>query len=97
MAADSKGLSISGMVVGIVALVGNVLPGFPSTLVAVMAVVGIVLSAMGMRRNPSGAPGHGMAVAGLVMNIVALALDVITALLLMGVVLFVAAMGAGVA
>lgn len=76
---NDTSLSVAGMVLGIVSIVSLLGPGFSGGfwLCLLMSLVGVVLSAMGAKRNPAGRPGHGMAVAGLTLNIVVLALAVI--------------------
>ena len=59
-------------------------PGHSGWLTLVIAIVGLVLAIMGLKRNPAGQPGHGMAVAGLVLTIIALALAVIGIICVIG-------------
>ncbi|MDX2341536.1 DUF4190 domain-containing protein [Micrococcus sp. M4NT] len=74
------GLSVSSMILGIVSLVGGLMLFFPP-------IVGVVLGHMGLKREPN---GRGMAIAGLVMNYISLAL---LALLVVGFILLIVVMG----
>ncbi|MBR6153184.1 MAG: DUF4190 domain-containing protein [Treponema sp.] len=63
-----KGLSVASMVLGIIAMV-CLLTGWFSFIAVVMGVVGLILGIMGKKKTP-----NGMATAGIVLSIIALAL-----------------------
>ena len=69
----TNGMAIAGMVLGIVAIVLFCVwyIGLPC------AVVGLVLSALGLRRAKESGTGKGMATAGLVLCVIALGIDVL--------------------
>lgn len=72
---NSKGLAIAAMVLGICSIVLSCIP-YICYLTPAMAIVGIVLAAKAKKKQPSG-----MATAGLVCSIVALAIDVVLIIL----------------
>ena len=72
---EPKGMAIGGMVLGIVGLVLCFIPiPFGGIIALICAIVGLIVSAMAMKRCPS---SKGMAIAGLVCSIIALALYVL--------------------
>lgn len=71
---NRTGTAVASMVVGIVALVGELVLSAPWLLTSILAVIGIFLAVNAFKVCPAGAPGHGMAVAGLVTSIVAIGL-----------------------
>lgn len=71
---NNTGAAIASMVIGIVAVAGFFVLNLPGLLVLILAAVGLFLAATGLKQCPAGRDGHGMAVAGLVLNVVALAL-----------------------
>lgn len=92
---DSKGFSVAALVLGILSIVFIFVPGFPGWLALIMSVVGLILASMGMKRNPSGHPGHGMAVAGLVLCIISLVFTCFALVCVMGLCATVGAVGLG--
>ena len=72
-----KGLSIAGMVLGIVGLVFTFL--FPP-IGLICAIVGIVLAIQGKKRTPAGMP-DGMAKAGIITSMIALGIAALVAVL----------------
>jgi len=78
VANPGKGLGIAGMVLGIVALVL-----FCVWYLAIpCAIVGLILSIIGKGKSKAAGAPTGMATAGMVTSIIALALDIILGLLL---------------
>lgn len=67
------GTATAAMVVGIVGVAGEWILGLPWWLCLILGVVAIFLAADGMKACPAGRPGHGQAVAGLVLGIVTVA------------------------
>lgn len=65
-----RGMSIAGMVLGIVAVVLFWLAGVS----LLLAIIGLVLSIIGLRKEPG---GSGMAIAGIVLNLVAFVLVIV--------------------
>ena len=84
---QSNGLAVAGMVVGIVSIVAAF---FLWWLGLIVGIVGIVLSAMAMKRPG----GRGMAVAGLVCSIIGAVLSLSTILCVMCALGSLAAVGA---
>lgn len=82
-----KGLGIAGMVLGIVALVFLCINADVSL---VCAIVGLILSIVGMSKAKKAGVKNGMAVAGLVCSIVALALTILAITILAA---FIASLG----
>lgn len=74
------GAATASMVVGIVAVAGEWLSFIPWFVGLVLGIVAICLAANGLKACPDGQPGHGMAVAGLVLGIVAVGLTGVFAL-----------------
>lgn len=76
-----KGLSIAGMVLGIVglALFCFWYIGIPC------AIVGLILSILGRKKSQAVGAPTGMATAGLVLSVIALALDIIIAILVLSI------------
>lgn len=74
------GTATASMVVGIVAVAGEWLSFIPWFVGLVLGIVAICLAANGLKACPDGKPGHGMAVAGLVLGIVAVGLTGVFAL-----------------
>ena len=71
--APTCGECVAGMVLGIIALVFSFIP-----FVGLVAIVGLILSIVGMRKaRAQGRRGYGMGVAGLVCSIIALVPTVI--------------------
>ena len=71
-----NGMGVAGMVLGIIAIV-TCWWGYAAIVSMILAIVGLVLSIMGRKKNAEvGAPA-GMATAGLIMSIIALVLSVI--------------------
>ena len=73
---STKGMSIAGLVLGVVAIVFVFIPGV-SFLGWIMGVVGIVLSAIAISQAKKAGEKNGMAVAGLVLSIVSIAIGII--------------------
>lgn len=73
---SSKGMSIAGLVLGIAAIVVAFIPGI-SWLAWICGVVGIVLSAVAISQAKKAGEKSGMAVAGLVLSIISIALGFI--------------------
>ena len=67
---SGKGMSIAGLVLGILGLVGGFIP-FVNYFTTVCAILGLIFAAIGMKRSKL-AYGHanGLAVAGLVLSII---------------------------
>ena len=78
---EGTGRSVASMIIGILSIIGGLTLLFPP-------IVGVILGHMGLKREPN---GRGMAIAGLVMNYLSLAL------LLLGVVLVTILIVAGMA
>lgn len=81
---NKKGFSTAALVLGILAVVFLFIPGVPGWLCLIISIVGLVLAAKGMRINPAGQSGHGMAVAGLVLCIISLVLSLIAVVCIIG-------------
>ncbi len=77
MQQSSRGICIAGMVVGIVSIIFTFIGGFLTWIGLVAAIVGLVLSIIGMKKSKETGEPRGMAIAGLVTSIVALAIWVI--------------------
>ena len=75
-AGASKGLTIAGLVLGIVAIIFAFIPGI-GWLGWICGIVGIVLSAISISASKKAGEKNGMAVAGLVLSILALAIGII--------------------
>lgn len=69
---NRTGTATASMVVGIVALAGEWLGILPWFVGFVLGIVAVCLAANGLKACPDGRPGHGMAIAGLVLGIVAI-------------------------
>ncbi len=88
VANPGKGLSIAGMVLGIVSLAVLCIP-YVNFLSLICAIVGLILSIMGKKKSKAANAPTGMATAGIVLSIIALAIAIIVVLivgLLIGVV-----------
>lgn len=72
MESNNTANATASLVVGIVALVTSWFFSSWSFVGIVLGVVGIVLAASAFKDCPAGRPGHGMAVAGLVLSILAI-------------------------
>ncbi len=70
---NGTGTATASMVVGIVAVAGEWVVGLPWLICLVLGVVAVGLASNGLKRCPTGRPGHGQAVAGLVLGVVAVA------------------------
>lgn len=70
---NGTGTATASMVVGIVAVAGEWVVGLPWLICLVLGVVAVSLASNGLKRCPTGWPGHGQAVAGLVLGVVAVA------------------------
>ena len=75
-ASPSKGLTIAGLVLGIVAIIFAFIPGV-NWLGWICGVVGIVLSAVAISQSKKAGEKNGMAVAGLVLSIISIAIGII--------------------
>lgn len=75
-----KGLGIAGMVLGIVGLVlfCFVYVGLPCS------IVGLILSAVGMKKSEAAGFGNGMGKAGLICSLIAVAIDVLLGIVFAG-------------
>lgn len=69
MNSNNTGKATAALVVGIVALAGSWIFSSWWWCGTVLGIVGIVLAACAFKECPAGQPGHGMAVAGLVLSI----------------------------
>ena len=70
--AGTSGLAITGLVLGVVAILGSFLP-IINNAAFFIGIVGLVLSIIGLRQTKSGAKkGSGMAIAGIVLCIISL-------------------------
>jgi len=76
-----KGLSIAGMVLGIIAIV--LMCWFYIAIPC--AIVGLILSIMGKKKSAQAGAPAGMAKAGLILCIIALAVDLIIGVLIVGI------------
>ncbi|MBA3665559.1 MAG: SdpI family protein [Bacteroidetes bacterium] len=83
-----KGMGIAGMILGIVAIIVSFVPCFGWWAV-VLAVVGLILSAVSMSQAQKAGASKGMAIAGLICSIIAIIIGSIW--------IFVIAKGAGMA
>lgn len=72
-----KGQAIAGFVLGLLSLLLWIIPGIGGYLDLVCAIVGIVLSSLGMKSRTS----RGLAIAGLVLSIISLAIAAIVIIL----------------
>lgn len=70
-ATNNTGTATASLVVGIVAFVFSWVFSSMSLLGVILGIVGIVLAASAFKECPAGCDGHGMAVAGLVLSILA--------------------------
>jgi hypothetical protein len=70
---QSNGMAVSGMVLGILAVVLFWLP----VVGWILAILAIIFGALGIARGNKGASGKGMAIAGLVLGIISIALYII--------------------
>ncbi len=77
MQQSSKGICVASMVLGIASIVFSFAGGFLTWLGLAAAVVGLVLSIMGKKKARAAGEPTGMATAGLVTSIIALALWVV--------------------
>lgn len=75
-AGTSKGLSIAGLVLGIVAIIFAFVPSL-NIVGFICGVVGIVLSAIAISQSKKAGEKNGMAVAGLVLSIISIAIGII--------------------
>jgi hypothetical protein len=75
-----KGLSIAGMVLGIVCLAIMCIP-YINFLSIPCAIVGLILSIMGKKKSKAAGQPTGMATAGIILSIIALALAIIIVLI----------------
>ena len=75
----SKGFTIAGLVLGIVAIVFIFIPGV-SFLGWICSIVGIILSAVAISQSKKAGEKNSMAVAGLVLSIIAIVIGVIAAM-----------------
>jgi len=73
---STKGLTIAGLVLGLVAIICIFIPGV-SFLGWICGVVGIILSAIAIAQSKKAGEKNGMAVAGLVLSIISIALGFI--------------------
>ena len=78
-AKPSNGMSIAGLVLGIVAIVFVFIPGI-SFLGWICGVVGIILSALAISQSKKAGQKNGLAVAGLVLSIISIAIGIIVAM-----------------
>ena len=76
---SSKGISIAALVCGVVGIVGLFVSNKPvvAIIALVVAIAGIVLGAIGMKKAKANGESKGLAVAGLVCGIVGTALALI--------------------
>ncbi len=81
---SNKGFSIAALVLGLLAIVFMFVPGIPGWLCLLLSIIGLVLASKGMKLNPAGEPGHGMAVAGLVLCIITLVMSLFAVICVMG-------------
>ena len=65
-------MGIAGLVLGIVSVIGGWIPGL-NTITWLLAIIGIVLSAIAIKREKSG-----IAIAGLVLSIIGLVISIIS-------------------
>lgn len=83
MASNNTGNATASLVVGIVALAGSWIFSW-TWFSVVLGVVAIALAASAFKDCPAGRPGHGMAVAGLVLGILAVAFSGLLAVCVCG-------------
>ena len=83
MNSNNTGTATAALVVGIVALVGSWIFSW-TWLGTVLGIVGIALAASAFKDCSAGQPGYGMAVAGLVLNILAVAFSGLLAVCVCG-------------
>lgn len=72
----TKNKAIVALVCGILGIVGDAIPGV-RYVTGILAIIGIVFGALALKDKPEGSD-KGMAIAGLVCGIVAVALTIIT-------------------
>lgn len=74
---QKNGLAVTAMVLGIIAVPGICLP------IAnwILAILAIIFGGVGLRKSNQGAPGKGMAIAGLVLGVIMLAILVVLTIL----------------
>ena len=75
MNSNNTGTATAALVVGIVAFVCSWVFSSWGWLGTILGIVGIVLAANAFNECPAGCDGHGMAVAGLVLSILAVSLS----------------------
>lgn len=80
----NTGYATASMVLGILAVVFMFFTGVPGWVCIILAIIGLILASRGLRECPSGQPGHGMAVAGVVLNVIALATSALALVCVMG-------------
>lgn len=73
---NGRGLGIAGMILGIVAIVVSFIPCF-GWWAMVLAVVGLVLSAISMSHAKKAGASRGMAIAGLICSIIAIIIVIV--------------------
>lgn len=66
-----SGLAVAGLVVGIIALLFSFIP-IIGVIAWILGPLAVVFGAVGISRANKGAPGKGMAIAGLILGIVSL-------------------------
>ncbi len=74
MSSNNTGTATASLVVGIVAFVCSWVLTSWGLLGTILGIVGIVLAANAFKECPAGHDGHGMAVAGLVLSILAVSM-----------------------
>lgn len=84
MNSNNTGNATAALVVGIVALVGSWVFSSWWWFGTVLGIVGIVLAASAFKECPAGQPGHGMAVAGLVLSILSVSFSGILTMCICG-------------
>lgn len=80
----NTGYATASMVLGILAVIFMFFTGIPGWVCIVISVIGLVLATRGLRECPAGQPGHGMAVAGVVLNVIALVMSALALVCVMG-------------
>ena len=81
---NANGLSIAGLILGILAIVFAFIPGV-SFIAWICGVVGIIISAVAISQSKSLGQKNGIAVAGLVLSIIAIALGLIVFMVACGI------------